>query len=54
MAIGNSIFTFLAGFLSDSLGINTPFLFLSAFSFALLIYMIVMNNHGKIVSVSNE
>ncbi len=50
MIVGNCLFSFLAGFLSDSFGIHTPFLFLSVFSFVLLIYIIIMKTSGKIVS----
>jgi MFS family permease len=40
--IGNATFTFIAGFMSDAWGINTPFFLLGAASFAIAIYVVAV------------
>jgi MFS family permease len=40
--IGNATFTFVAGFMSDAWGINTPFFLLGAASLAIAIYVVAL------------
>ncbi len=48
MIIGNSIFSFISGRISDSYGINTPFLLLGAMTLAVLAYLVMMIWTGRI------
>ena len=48
MIIGNSIFTYISGKLSDAYGINTPFLLLGAMTLAVLAYLVMMIRTGRI------
>ncbi len=50
MIIGNSTFSFIAGRMSDRFGIHSPFLLISAFSFALIAYVAIMKRNGGIGS----
>ncbi len=48
MILGNSLFSFLSGKISDSFGINAPFLLLAAMAVAVMTYLAVMVRTGKI------
>lgn len=48
MIIGNSIFAFVAGFLSDAFGIRTPFLVLAGAASIILVYLSVSIRRGRI------
>jgi len=48
MIIGNSVFSFISGRLSDAFGINTPFLMLGCGSLAVLAYLLMMIRTGRI------
>ncbi len=50
MIIGNSIFTYISGKLSDAYGINTPFLLLGAMTLAVLAYLVTMIRTGRIAA----
>jgi len=45
--VGNSLFVFIGGFLSDRFGINIPFLLLGCVTFIVLIYMTVIIRAGR-------
>ena len=46
--IGNSLFTFISGFLSDAFGIHTPFLLLGSVTLVIVIYLAVIVRKAKI------
>ncbi len=48
MIIGNSIFSFISGRLSDSFGINAPFLLLGVMTLLVLAYLVTMIRTGRI------
>jgi len=48
MIIGNSVFSFVSGRISDSYGINAPFLLLGAMTAAALVYLAAMIRTGRI------
>ena len=48
MIIGNSIFSFVSGRISDAFGINAPFLLLASMTVLVLAYLAMMIRHGKI------
>ena len=48
MIIGNSVFSFISGRLSDALGINAPFIMLGCGAFTVLAYLVAMIRMGKI------
>jgi MFS family permease len=48
MIIGNSVFSYFSGKISDSFGINAPFLLLGALTVTVLAYLAVMIRTGRI------
>ncbi len=48
MIIGNSIFAYVSGKISDSYGINTPFLLLAGMTIVILAYLVMMIRTGRI------
>jgi MFS family permease len=48
MIIGNSIFSFVSGRISDRFGINAPFLLLGVMTVIVLAYLVVMVRTGKV------
>lgn len=54
MIIGNSIFSFIAGRMSDRFGIHSPFLSISAFSFVLIAYVAIMKRAGGMRPADNS
>jgi hypothetical protein len=48
MIIGNSIFSFVSGRISDSYGINAPFLLLGGMTVIVLMYLVMMIRTGRI------
>ena len=48
MIIGNSIFSFVSGRISDSYGINAPFLLLGGMTIIVLAYLVIMIRTGRI------
>jgi FSR family fosmidomycin resistance protein-like MFS transporter len=48
MIIGNSIFSFISGRISDTFGINAPFLLLAAMTLVVLSYLVAMIRTGRV------
>lgn len=51
MIIGNSVFAFISGFISDAYGINTPFLLLAGAASLILLYLSISVKRGIIRAV---
>ncbi|HER43140.1 MAG TPA: MFS transporter, partial [Candidatus Eisenbacteria bacterium] len=48
MIIGNSVFSFVSGGLSDRYGINAPFLLLGGMTVLVMVYLVFMVRTGRI------
>jgi MFS family permease len=46
--VGNSIFAFISGFISDAYGIHSPFLLLGGITVLVVVYLIVIINKGLV------
>ena len=50
MIIGNSIFSFVSGKISDSYGINAPFLLLGGMTVVVMSYLVMMIRTGRVAA----